>query len=180
MTFLYSCILLDVDEVPRKGICSESVGAALDWSPPQRGRGNFGVELPFLLLLPSRLSSSSPPLHPRIPFSHLPLFHSLRPSSSKMAFAGQTPTIIVLKEGPSPARIPASPPLRAHCGRTTITDCWTQQARMLPRVRGRSFPTSMPALRCSPRSRARSVRMAGICCWWTATAGRPSRTMVPR
>ena len=94
---------------------------------------------------------------------------------SNMAFAGQTPTIVVLKEGPCSVFYP--PSALGGISSSSANHCFALQAPTLLRARVRSSPTLTPVLLCSPQLRARSVRTVVTCCLSTTMASRRLQTM---
>lgn len=105
----------------------------------QRTTTYTAASSPFQLQLRLDLRSNSPKKS-RSPFHH------------KMSFGGQTPTIIVLKEGQEPL-LPDK-----HWDHPPLTR--PTQAPTPRRARARSSPTSTPAWPCRPRSSPHSALMA--------------------
>lgn len=106
----------------------------------------------------------SAPLIRKATASQLPSSSSvLAPRSSqntaKMSFGGQTPTIIVLKEGTKTQIYPTvaahrCPPSNEATDTRSLTKVGLQEPTP-PRAKARSSPTSMPVLRSKPPSSRR-------------------------
>lgn len=123
--------------------------------------------------------SSAPPPQPSRPSSncHSGPFYtrtfSPRNPGATMSFGGQTPTIVVLREGTSAANAEFGP--RGTKQLTAILD--GLQGRISRKARAKYYPTLALAWPCSRPSRAPWDHTVATCCWWMRMAGRQSPTM---